>query len=62
MINKETWNVRTDRDKMENLIKYNMLGKCRKKTFLKLFFFSKNVKKNLFPMNDSFFNTLNKHI
>ena len=30
MIDKERWNIRTDRDKMEKLIKYNILVKHKK--------------------------------
>ena len=33
MIDKETWNIRTDRDKMEKSIKYNMPVQCKKYFF-----------------------------
>ena len=33
MIDGETWNIRTDRDKMETLIKYNMTVQYHKKCF-----------------------------
>ena len=35
MIDKETWNIRTDRDKMEKSIKYNMPVQYKKCIFLK---------------------------
>ena len=35
MIDKETWNIGTDCDKMEELIKYNMLVQYHKSLFLK---------------------------
>ena len=35
MIDKERWNIRTDRDKMEKLIKYNILVKHKKCIFKK---------------------------
>ena len=57
MIDEETWNIRTDRDKMETLIKYNMTVQYHKKCF----FFkrkkaSSNVKQSFvsFSMNGSF--------
>ena len=35
MMDKERWNIRTDRDKMEKLIKYNILVKHKKCIFKK---------------------------
>ena len=39
MIDKEIWNIGTDRDKTEKIIKYNMPAQCHKKRF----FFNKKT-------------------
>ena len=60
MIVKETWNIGTDRDNKEKLTKYNMSLQYHKKHFFSQKTFSSNIKQSTaFPMNDSFFNTMN---
>ena len=58
MIDKETWNAETDREKMEKLIKYKMYVRYHQNRLLKKTFLS-NVKLSYFSMNDSFLNTMN---
>ena len=56
MIDKETWNVETDSDK---IIKYKMSLQYHKKCLLFKKFISSNIKQSVFSMNDSFLNTMN---
>ena len=46
MTDKETWNVETDREKMEKLIKYKMSVQYQKRLLKKNFL--KNVKQSVF--------------
>ena len=52
MIDKERWNIRTDRDKMGKSIKYNILVQYKKFILKKT---SSSIKQSIHPMNDCFF-------
>ena len=51
MIDKERWNIRTDRDKMGKSIKYNILVQYKKFILKKT---SSSIKQSIHPMNDCF--------
>ena len=58
MIDKETWNVERDCDKMEKMIKNKMSVQYHKKRLLLKKTFSSNIKQSTIFFYDSFRNTM----
>ena len=62
MIDKETWNVERDCDKMEKMIKNKMsVQHHKKRLLLKKKTFSSNIKQSTVFFYNSFLNTMNQH-
>ena len=54
MIDKETWNVETDHDKMDKIVKFKMSVQYKKHLLFKKTFSGKVNQSTVFSINDSF--------
>ena len=54
MIDKETWNVETDHDKIDKIVKFKMSVQYKKRLLFKKTFSGKVNQSTVFSINDSF--------